>query len=332
MRRLLLKIFLILAVLAAFSPGAKAQFKEEAFTQNYNDQRDSTEMKDSVDKVWSFREYFRGITHKDSTIKVGTMFAGSTVFIGGSQMYNRQYWKIPVFYAGIGGGIAMGIRSNIQFQKSRNAYLAAYEADPATTLTVDYDARRMRNRWYGAAAAMYWLSMMDGVVNYHPEIKHNPGKATVYSILVPGLGQCYNGEYWKVPIYWGIMIGGYHYYHTNATNYKRYKRIHNEATTDDSYDQPITAERALYYRNVFRRFRDYSMVVIVGGYLLQVIDANVFAYMRDFDVSDDLTMEVRPTVISPYNEYALNPSGSGGSFRTPATGNYAFGLKVGFTF
>ena len=74
------------------------------------------------------------------------------------------------------------------------------------------------------------------------------------------------------------------------------------------------------------------MVVIVGGYLLQVIDANVFAYMRDFDVSDDLTMEVRPTVISPYNEYALNPGGSGGSFRTPATGNYAFGLKVGFTF
>ena len=116
------------------------------------------------------------------------------------------------------------------------------------------------------------------------------------------------------------MIGSYHYWSTNNTNYKRYKRIHNEATAEDStYEGLIPAERALYYRNAFRRFRDYSMVALVGSYLLQVIDANVFSYMQDFEVNDDLSMRVGPAVIPQNNEYAL-------------LGNSALGLKVGFTF
>lgn len=90
----------------------------------------------------------------------------------------------------------------------------------------------------------------------------------------------------------------------NSKNYKRFKRIHNEATNPDGgYTGSIPAERALYFRNVYRRYRDYSVVAIVGSYLLQVIDANVFAYMQDFEMNDELTLNVTPTVISPYNEY-----------------------------
>ena len=77
-----------------------------------------------------------------------------------------------------------------------------------------------------------------------------------------------------------MMIGSYHFYALNSKNYKRFKRIHNEATNPDGgYTGSIPAERALYFRNVYRRYRDYSVVAIVGSYLLQVIDANVFAYM-----------------------------------------------------
>ena len=61
------------------------------------------------------------------------------------------------------------------------------------------------------------------------------------------------------------------------------------------------------------------MVALVGSYLLQVIDANVFSYMQDFEVNDDLSMRVGPAVIPQNNEYAL-------------LGNSALGLKVGFTF
>ena len=330
MKELVARIFLLVVCLAVFSTGMHAQFKEEAFSQSYNNQADSLASRDSVDQMWSFKEFFHGVAHHDSTLKIGSMFAGSTVFIGAEQFYNKDYWKIPVIYAGIGTGIGLGLKYRHQYKTSKDAYDAAFAVDPETTLTVDDNARHMATYMFAGAGLIYWGSLMDGVVNYKKEIKGQAGKATIYSILLPGLGQAYNGEYWKIPIYWGAMIGSYHYYATNNTNYKRYKRIHNEATAEDStYEGLIPAERALYYRNVFRRFRDYSVVALVGSYLLQVIDANVFSYMQDFEVNDDLSLKVSPTVIPACNEYALAPAGPSGygSF-----GSNAFGFKVGLTF
>ena len=74
------------------------------------------------------------------------------------------------------------------------------------------------------------------------------------------------------------------------------------------------------------------MVGIIGGYLLQVIDANVFAYMQDFEVNDDLSLKVTPTVISPYNEYAAGIPAPRMSFGQGAFGDNAIGIKVGLTF
>ena len=324
MRNSLPRIFLVLALLAVFSPGLKAQFKEEAFKQSYLNPADTLAAKDSVDQMWSFKEFFEGVTSHDSTLRIGTMFAGSTVFLGAEQYYNRQYWKIPVIYAGIGTTLGVGLHYQSRYKASKNAWEAAFEADPETTLTVDEDSKRMATYMFTGAGLIYWTALMDGVVNYKKDVKGQAGKATIYSILLPGLGQAYNGEYWKIPIYWGCMIGSYHYWTTNNTNYKRYKRIHNEATAPNTtYNGLITAERALYYRNVFRRFRDYSMVALLGSYLLQVIDANVFAYMQDFEVNDDLSLKISPAVIPPDNQFALR----GGSF-----GDNALGLKVGLTF
>ena len=303
MKNLVPRILLVLACLAVFSLRAEAQFKEEAFSQSYNNPADSLASRDTVDQMWSFKEFFHGVSRHDSTLKIGSMFAGSTVFIGAEQFYNKQYWKIPVIYAGLGTTIGMGFKYRKQYKDSQKAYDAAFELDPQTTLSVNKDAKHMASYMFAGAGLIYWGALMDGVVNYKKDIKGQAGKATIYSILLPGLGQAYNGEYWKIPIYWGAMIGSYHYWSTNNTNYQRYKRIHNEATAEDStYEGLIPAERALYYRNAFRRFRDYSMVAMVGSYLLQVIDANVFSYMQDFEVNDDLSMRVSPTVITPNNE------------------------------
>ena len=71
------------------------------------------------------------------------------------------------------------------------------------------------------------------------------------------------------------------------------------------------------------------MVALVGSYFLQIIDANVFSYMQDFEVSDDLSMKVGPAVIPQYGEYALTPSRPGGQ---GVLGSSALGLKVGLTF
>ena len=67
-------------------------------------------------------------------------------------------------------------------------------------------------------------------------------------------------------------------------------------------------------------------MAIVGFYLLQVIDANVFAYMQDFEVSDEITMNIEPAVIAPNSAYAIN---------APATtygGQATVGLRLGLRF
>ena len=68
---------------------------------------------------------------------------------------------------------------------------------------------------------------------------------------------------------------------------------------------PITAENALIYRDLYRRYRDYSILATALFYVIQVVDANVFAYMQDFEVDDDITLRLEPTVISP--EFAAAP-------------------------
>lgn len=294
-------IALASAVFLSAQLPARAQFKEEAFTQSYNDDPADT---DSIATMFSFKEFFGGLSHKNE-LKIGTLFAGSTIFVGSSQIYNRQYWKLPVIYTGIAAGVGSGIYLTSQGRKQGSDHL---------TLA--------GNLCFAGAGLVWWASLMDGVVNYRPNEFPQPGRATLYSILIPGLGQVYNKEYWKIPIYWGGMIGAAHFYSLNKVNYERFRRIYKEATNPDiPYTGPISAETALYYRDVYRRYRDYSVVTFLGVYLLQIIDANVFAYMHDFEVSDDLTMSLSPAVICPDNALAFSPA--------PPAG---VGMRIGFRF
>lgn len=318
------RFLIIVAILVLACPGTRAQFKRDAFTQNYSDLKDTTARKDSIDKMFSFKEFFRGVSHKQELLP-GTLFAGSMLFIGSQQIYHKDYWKLPIIYGGLGATVGLGIHYRRQFNASVSDYEAAYALDPNTTLTVDEHARNLSTAMFIGAGAIYWATLMDGVIRYPSGGRHpHPGKATLYSLLLPGLGQAYNGEYWKIPIYWGGLVASVHYYNLNNTNYLRYKRIYNEATDPESTTKPpISADAALYYRDVFRRWRDYSIVAILGVYLLQIIDANVFAYMQDFDVSDDLSMHIAPAVITPETTYAMR--------HTPFAPT-GYGLSVGFRF
>lgn len=288
-----MKRFLAVTVLLLLALNASAQFKSEAFQQSYNDDKASS--KDSTDVLFSFKEYFGGLKHENE-IKIGTMFAGSALIIGGEQIYNRQYWKLPIVYGSILAPLGAGIYLNTQGKHEAAKYC-----------------------FIGSGVA-YWGTLLDGVISYKSDRYPLPGRSTLFSLLCPGLGQAYNGEYWKIPIYLGGLATAYYFYDTNNINYQRYRRIYKEATDKETpYSGPITAEQAVYYRDIFRQYRDYSTLAMVLVYVLQIIDANVFSYMHDFEIADDMAMTVRPAVIMPDTQLAFNPSP-------------AFGINVGFRF
>ncbi len=135
--------------------------------------------------------------------------------------------------------------------------------------------------------------------------KHNPRIATRRSALIPGWGQAYNREYWKIPLVYGVLAipTGLYFYNNNF--YKKtkfaYEARFKEAAGDSSdvanidpqlKNLGITSLQS--YRNAFRRDRDYSILWFLLAWGLQVADATVFAHLNQFDVSNDLTMEVTP--------------------------------------
>ena len=333
-RRFLAYLITCCVGLLCFAGVSHAQFKEDIYAQD-PDIKPSAGSQADTTKMFSFKEYFGGLAHKN-TIKIGHMFAGSMVLPGTAQIYNKQYWKLPIVYTGIGAFAGTGVYYLHKYSKTKKA-LENWEIDKKNfedtyggTYSVPMPELDLRAKKTGTwlmvgAGLVYWGSLMDGVVNYQADEHPHPGRATLYSLLLPGLGQIYNGELYKVPIYWGGLLVSVHCLTTNHTNYIRFKTIHNEATTSDSYSGPISGETAKWYRDVYRRYRDYSIVATALVYFLQVIDANVFAYMHDFEVTDDISMNIEPTIIAPDNAYALG----GGGFNS---GQNAVGLKMGLRF
>lgn len=144
--------------------------------------------------------------------------------------------------------------------------------------------------------------------------KHNPRIATRRSAILPGWGQAYNKEYWKIPIVYGIIAIPTVLYFYNDSYYKKtkfaYEARFKEANRDSS-DIPfidkdlknLSISSLQSYRNSFRRDRDYSILYFLLAWGLQVADATVFAHLKDFDVSSDLSMQLKPL----FNPQTLGP-------------------------
>lgn len=220
---------------------------------------------------YTLKRYFKSLAGKDS-MSISRMWAGSLLLPGTAQIYNKQYWKVPVLYLSVGGLAAAGYSYN---QKWHNSGEIKY--------------KRERNLFYTAAALVYWSGILDGVANYKYEKKVLPGRASLYSAMVPGLGQIYNRDYWKLPIYYGGFIASGYFIVSNHSQYQHYKNLY-YTSSDKAHpnSEKYNPQTMKYYMDAYRRYRDYSILAGILVYALNVIDANVFAHLQDFDVSDDL--------------------------------------------
>jgi hypothetical protein len=126
-------------------------------------------------------------------------------------------------------------------------------------------------------------------------LQKDPKKATLLSAILPGAGQVYNGKSWKVPIlYAGILTD---LYFVNY-NHRRYESFRDALFALDKKEpnQFPSLNRAALVRNVdyWRQNRDLTVLLLLGIYALNLVDANVDAHLSGFDISEDLSLQVAP--------------------------------------
>ena len=147
----------------------------------------------------------------------------------------------------------------------------------------------------------------------------DPKRAMWLALVLPGAGQIYNRKYWKLPIFYGGMVGCIYAITWNGQMYKDYSQAYMDIMDDDPATQSynsflhlgttIDESNMSYYQEVFRkrkdryrRWRDLSTFALVGVYVLSIIDAYVDASLSDFDISDDLSLHVAPTLIGTQSD------------------------------
>ena len=151
---------------------------------------------------------------------------------------------------------------------------------------------------------------LDGKIPFNP----SPNRAAWLSALCPGLGQIYNRRYWKLPIIVGGFMGLGYATSWNNTQYKDYMQGYRDLLDDDpdtksymNFFPPNTDEGSLdttwltqtfqKRKDYYRRNRDLCIICLAALYVLCMLDSYIDASMAHFDLSPDLSLDVRPAII-----------------------------------
>lgn len=292
---------------------------------------------------------------------------------GFSQIKNKQYWKIPFCYGGLIALSTLGLdhyKKYKQYQEDNfNEYLNYIPTSYYTLKTEGNipfksyiletenetfkEIRKAENKhknlsylYFAGTGLLYFLNICDGI---HPVFKEyrSPYKAGLYSTFIPGLGQLYNKQYWKIPLVY-IGIGTFAFFiNYNHVQYKRTLQaymIKNDPLANEYALEYLSAHRSEYgQRNIWdkanftkgemhqleiylitdyfdsntlieslnklkkekdrwKRYRDLTIIGLAAFYGINIIDATVFSHLYDYDISNDLTIDIMPNFINNPNE------------------------------
>ncbi|MGV3636108.1 MAG: DUF5683 domain-containing protein [Flavobacteriales bacterium] len=129
--------------------------------------------------------------------------------------------------------------------------------------------------------------------------RHSPGRATLFSAMIPGAGQLYNRKYWKAPLVWGALGASLYFVQRNGKEFRRYKDAYiavtdGDPSTSDEFNGRVNASQLLEVTDTYRKWRDMSYIAVGLVYVLNIVDASVDANFVRFDVSRDLTLGLGP--------------------------------------
>lgn len=154
-------------------------------------------------------------------------------------------------------------------------------------------------------------SLMQGKRQFDPYKRFDPRRALLFSAVMPGLGQAYNNKYWKLPLVYGGIGAGIYVLNFYQDNYSQYRNeLLVSLSTQTFPSVPSNMSEATLRRAVdfYRRKRDFTIVLLGLGYLLQIVDAHVDAHLKEFKYNPNLRVSFRPEI-----------------GRNPLTGSYAGG-------
>lgn len=154
------------------------------------------------------------------------------------------------------------------------------------------------------------VKIVNDSINYH-----SAKKATIYSAILPGLGQAYNKKYWKIPIIYAGFGTLIYFIGVNGTEYRNFRDAYTIVATGDTanfanneyvvrYDANLTQLQE--GRNYYRRNLELNYILAGLLYILNLVDASVDANLYNFDVSDDISLRFEP--VRSRNVFSPRPS------------------------
>ncbi len=136
--------------------------------------------------------------------------------------------------------------------------------------------------------------------------KRKPQRAMLLSAIIPGAGQVYNRKLWKVPLVYSALGTTLFFFNYSNKRYYKYLKGYQQridTTLEETiFDEDIGTDVLREYKNKSRRNRDLSIVVLLAVYGLNIIDAYVDAHLSDFDISDNLSLNISPVILYSGNE------------------------------
>ena len=264
----------------------------------------------------------------------------AAVLPGYGQIYNKQYWKLPILYGTVGASLGLCLWSQSKYKPLKTQFEAITDKSLYRTPELDKLQRdmikynTMKQVFMITTIASYLYFIGDAAIKYSTNEVSRINKATTLSTICPGAGQIYNQSYWRVPIVVGGFATTIYCIDWNNRGYQRFKKAYRlradydanpslyPGGSQDEFRGRYSASFLKNLRNSYRRNRDLCIILTAGLYILQIVDAHVDAHMRDYDISKDLSVSITPTIGYSYNRMS-GYSGNGGT---------TIGMNIGFTF
>ena len=129
-------------------------------------------------------------------------------------------------------------------------------------------------------------------------IQKSPKKAGIYSAIIPGVGQVYTKKYWTIPIIYTGLITSAYYIKENHNLYSLYKKTYldrEKGQNNDSFTDIYNNNELVNLTEQHKRNRDISVLLFSLTYILNIIDASVHAHLFNYDVNENISLNIIPT-------------------------------------